>query len=496
MTATAVPQAPTASVAEPRRPRLTGRWLGPLTVTALGGVLRFHELARPHAFVFDETYYAKDGLSLLQFGYEQGFTDNANDRILGSGGAIDPKWFTGDPAFIVHPPVGKWLIAAGEAIFGATPLGWRVAMALLGTLTILLVARAVLRMTGSALWGTVAGLLLAIDGMAIVMSRTAVLDGMLTFFVVAAFACLLVDRDWARSGRTAGSWWRPWRLLAAMSLGLACGVKWSGLWFVAVFAVMTVLWDVSRRRAEGQRLVPALVHDALPTAVTMLAVVLVVYVGSWAGWFTSDDAWSRNWDPSGGPMAALRSLLHYHSEMWNFHNNLSSEHSYQSSAFGWLVQARPTSFFYEGDGTGCESGRCAEAVTALGNPLIWWAGVLALLHQLWRWMAHRDWRSGAVLGAVMAGWVPWLLFPDRTIFTFYAVVIAPFLVAALTLSLGAVVRPEAIRSPARDERLRVVVVALFLLACVAVSAFFYPIWSAEVIDYASWSQRMWLPTWV
>ena len=141
-------------------------------------------------------------------------------------------------------------------------------------------------------------------------------------------------------------------------------------------------------------------------------------------------------------------------------------------------------------------GRCAEAVTALGNPLIWWAGVLALLHQTWRWIAHRDWRSGAVLAGVVAGWIPWLLFPDRTIFTFYAVVIAPFVVAALTLSLSSVVRPEGRPVAGRDERLRVTFVALFVLACIAVSAFFYPIWSAEVIDYSAWSQRMWWPTWV
>ncbi len=494
MTATAAPPvtAPETGPVGPRR--FTGRWLGPLAVTALGAVLRFNDLGRPHAFVFDETYYAKDGLSLLAFGYEQGFVEGANDKILSSDGVIEPSWFTGEAAYIVHPPVGKWLIAAGEAVFGATPLGWRVAVALLGTLTILLLARAVLRMTGSAVWGTVAGLLLAIDGMAIVMSRTAVLDGMLTFFVVAAFACLLVDRDWARSGRTPGSWWRPWRLLAAASLGLACGVKWSGIWFVAVFAVMTVLWDVSRRRRQGEALVPAFLRDAVPTAVTMLAIVGVVYLASWYGWFVSADAWDRTWDDAGGPVAALKSLGHYHAEMWGFHNNLSSEHSYQSSAFGWLVQARPTSFYYEGAGVGCESGRCAEAVTALGNPLIWWAGALALGYQLWRWLAHRDWRSGAVLGAVAAGWIPWLLFPDRTIFTFYAVVIAPFLIAALTLTLAEIASPT--RQPVRSPRPRVVLVTGFVLACIVVSAFFYPIWSSQVIDYDAWSARMWWPTWV
>lgn len=491
MTATA---APPLEVTAPsgRRPRVTGRWLGPLAVTALGGVLRFNELGRPHAFVFDETYYAKDALSLVTFGYERGFVDKADKKILASDGVIDPTWFTDSASFIVHPPVGKWLIGLGESVAGATPLGWRLAVAILGTLTILLVARAVLRMTGSALWCTVAGLLMAIDGMAIVMSRTAVLDGILTFFVVAAFACLLVDRDWARAGRTAGYWWRPWRWLAAVSLGLACGVKWSGIWFVAAFCVMTVLWDVGRR-ARGSRWWTTLLRSAGPAALTMVPLILVVYLVSWTGWFLSDSAWDRQWNDSGGVVAALSSLLHYHSEMWTFHNGLTSDHSYKSSAFGWLVQARPTSFFYEDPG-GCDSGQCSQAVTALGNPLIWWAGVLALLHQAWRWVAHRDWCSGAVLGAVAAGWVPWLLFPDRTIFSFYAVVIIPFVIMALTLSLASFVRPD--ERPGRDLRLRVSLAALFLLACVVVSAFFYPIWSAEVIDYATWSQRMWLPTWV
>ncbi len=482
--------APPASAGARRR--FTGRWAGPLAVTVLGGALRFADLGKPHAFVFDETYYAKDGLSLLRFGYEQGFAGKVDKKILAGDGTIDPSWFNGEASYVVHPPVGKWLIAAGEALFGATPFGWRVAVALFGTLTILVLARAVVRMTGSALWGTAAGLLLAIDGMAIVMSRTAVLDGLLTFFIVLAFAFLLVDRDWSRSGRTPGNWWRPWRLAAAGALGLACAVKWSGIWFVAVFLIMTVLWDVGRRRRDGERWLPALVGDAVAAGVTMLAVILVVYVAAWYGWFLSDAGWDRQWDPAGGPLAALRSLLHYHAEMWGFHTNLTSAHSYQSSALGWLVQARPTSFYYEGTATACPSGRCAEAVTALGNPLIWWTGVLALLYQAWRWLAHRDWRAGAVLAGVLAGWVPWLLFPDRTIFTFYAVVIAPFVVAALTLSLSEFVN----RPPERHRRARVVGVAVFLLACVGLSAFFYPIWSAGLIDYTAWSARMWLPTWV
>ena len=42
-------------------------WLGPLLITAVAGVLRFWDLGRPKAFIFDETYYAKDAWSLLHF---------------------------------------------------------------------------------------------------------------------------------------------------------------------------------------------------------------------------------------------------------------------------------------------------------------------------------------------------------------------------------------------------------------------------------------------
>ena len=83
------------------------------------GVLRFWDLGRPKAFIFDETYYAKDAWSLLHFGVEQdyirpahkGDPDPANAKILA--GNLHGLW-TGDPSYVVHPPGGKWMIAIGE----------------------------------------------------------------------------------------------------------------------------------------------------------------------------------------------------------------------------------------------------------------------------------------------------------------------------------------------------------------------------------------------
>ncbi len=494
-------------------------WIGPLVVTLIGGLLRFVDLGRPHDIIFDETYYPKDALSLLKYGYEQKFVENANALILGSNG----DWrslnlFTDAPNFVVHPPFGKWTIAVGEWLFGATPFGWRFSVAVLGTLSILMVARITRRLTRSDLIGTLAGLLLAVEGMHLVLSRTGLLDMVLTFWVIAAFGFLLLDRDRTRSrlasmverdglASVATTWGprlgvRPWRWAAAVSLGLACGVKWSALWFIAFFVLLTLLWDVSARRVigVGRPWRATILRDAPVTGLSMVAIAAVVYLSTWTGWLLTSGGYDRAWadtQPASWIPAALRSLWHYHAEAWHFHVNLDSAHPYSSNALSWPFQARPTSFYYQGikdHSQGCDIDSCSSAVTALGNPLIWWFGIVAVLYQAWRWVGRRDWRSGAVVVAIAAGWVPWLLYLDRTIFTFYTVVISPFLVMAVAMTLGAILGPA--DAPVRRRRDGAVAVAFLVLAMVVAGWWFYPVWTGEVIPYDAWRMRMWFSTWV
>ena len=499
------------------RERLLG-WLGPLAVALLAGVLRFWQLGRPHQLVFDETYYVKQAYTLLQVGYELRWPEGADASFT----AGSPDVFLPDADYPVHPPVGKWMIAAGEALFGIdSSVGWRFAAAVVGTLSVLMVARIARRLLGSTLLGCTAVLLLAVDGLHLVMSRTGILDIFLSFWVLAAFGCLLLDRDAARArlasllARSPGapaSWGplgpglglRPWRFAAAVCLGLACGVKWSGLYFVAAFGLLTVLWDVGARRRAGVRWWgAALVRDGVPAALTLLPTVLVVYVAGWAGWFASSSAHLRQWaveDPGAGVgwlPAPLRSLWKYHQDMWAFHTGLTSPHDYMSHPWSWLVQGRPTSFFYEAPARGvdgCAVDACSKAITSLGNPVVWWAGALALPVLLFCWALRRDWRAGAVLAGLAAGWLPWFQYSERTIFTFYAVVYVPFTVLGLTYALGLVLGP-----PDASPRRRAVGAGCaggVVVAALLAAAWFWPVWTGETIPYEAWRDRMWLPSWV
>jgi dolichyl-phosphate-mannose-protein mannosyltransferase len=174
-------------------------WIVTGVVTVLAAVTRFLNLGSPTDAgtpIFDEKHYAPQAWQVL---HNRGVEDNPGFGL------------------VVHPPVGKQLIAIGEAIFGYNGIGWRFTGALLGVVMVALVVRTVRRISRSTLVGAIAGLLLICDGVSFVAARTALLDGFLTFFVVAAFGALIVDRDQVRQrmhvalleGRTADTDWGP-----------------------------------------------------------------------------------------------------------------------------------------------------------------------------------------------------------------------------------------------------------------------------------------------
>ena len=468
-------------------------WVVTLAVTAVAAVLRLWGVGFPYEKVFDETYYATEAAEMLRQGYEN-----------------NPGYM-----FIVHPPLGKWLIAGGIKLFGNGTVGWRVPAAVAGTLTVLILVRVVRRMTRSTLLGAVAGLLLALDGLSLVLSRFALLDVFLALFVVAGFAALVVDRDRTRArlaaaveARVPRPWrvrlgWRPWRLAGGVLLGLACAVKWSGIWFLVAFALLSLLWDLGARRSAGVRQpVRATARRDLPGAVVALGLAPIsAYLLSWTGWLLGESSYSRHWADTNdaywswlpGP---IRSLLHYHWEMYHFHDGLSSPHPYQSSPWSWLVTGRPVLFYYPSKPppTGCGADSCIRSVLAVGTPTLWWAFVPALLWAAWLVITRLDWRATAVLVAFCAGWLTWFTVPGRTMFLFYMAPLVPFLVIGVTLVLGEVLgRARALEA----RRLVGLLVVAGYVALVAVNVgWLWPILTGQLIPYEAWHARMWFPSWI
>jgi dolichyl-phosphate-mannose--protein O-mannosyl transferase len=478
-------------------------WYWTLAVTVFAFAIRLIGLAHPDKIIFDEMYYAKDAKSLLDHGVE------LNEKNDG-------------PGFVAHPPLGKWCIALGEWLFGYDSFGWRISAVVAGTISVLIMVRLARRMFGSTLLGCIAGLLMSLDGLHFVSSRVALLDIFLMVFLLAAFACLVIDRDFRRAALqrsldagvdmtrgAPGLTWRTvpwWRIAAAVLTGCALGVKWSALWYVPVFIALILIWEVGARRAAGIR---HWILDTIATQLGWIALFLLVtvatYLLTWTGWFVTDTGWDRNWAETSGVIPgffpdalnavpnALLSLWHYHEAVYRFHKTLSTAHLYQSSPYSWLFLGRPVAYYYEGGGQ-CGAPTCSAEVIALGTPALWWSFLPALVATAWRWLARRDWRAFAILAIVATGFVPWMFFPQRTMFFFYALPSEPFLVLAVTLALGMVLGPT---TASFDRRLAGgVLTGVYLLVVAMTFAYFYPIFTGEVITYAQWQSRMWLDSWV
>ena len=77
----------------------------PLIAAVIGGILRFWNLGDPHQLVFDETYYVKQGWSMILFGVEM-----RNDPVLNEAKQIDQNFTAGNVLQVYDPTTGDLVV--------------------------------------------------------------------------------------------------------------------------------------------------------------------------------------------------------------------------------------------------------------------------------------------------------------------------------------------------------------------------------------------------
>lgn len=495
------------------------RWGAPALVVGIAAFTRLWGLGHPGSLVFDETFYVKDAWTLTNLGYEASWPLEADAPF--NAGQTDI--FLTAASFVVHPPLGKWIIGLGMTLLGSdNPVGWRIATAITGILAVVLLMLVAKLLFSSTVLGTLAGFLFAIDGNAIVMSRIALLDNFVMFFALLGFGAVLLDRRWSavrlaawiaereKAGRLPDwgpmMWRRPWLVAAGAAFGAASAVKWNGLYFLAAFAVYTLVVDALARRRAGLPFwfAGTLFRQAPATFLLTVPVALAVYLAAWTGWFVTDGGYDRHWaDGAGnawtGALAwvphSVQSFWHFESSVYAYHVGENRPHGYQANPLTWLLLIRPTSMYYQSIGAGqdgCAS-LCGESITGIANPIIWWAATAAAVYLVYRLVRYREWRVGLVLAGLGAGYLPWLLYLNRTVFQFYTIAFEPYLILALVTVMGILMGGPGDPAWRRTSGLRIV--AIVLGVAIVVSAFFWPLWTGSQLDYWLIAAHWWLPTW-
>jgi dolichyl-phosphate-mannose-protein mannosyltransferase len=483
---------------------------GFVSVMVIAALTRLWNLGHPAKLVFDETYYVKDALTLSVEGHEKSWPDGA-DAVFQSG---DVFGYLGQAAFVVHPPLGKWLIASGIWLTGADQsLGWRLSTAVLGIATVGLLMLVAFKLFRSVPVAILAGFFLAIDGLAITLSRTALLDTSLTFFLLLGFWFFLFDQQNSRVKITRaieGSsnsilWFRPWLALTGVALGAASSIKWSGVYLLVGIGLYVVISESLLRKNSGESnwLRKGLFLQGAFSFLSLVPVAIATYLLTWIGWILGTGGYLRNWaieNPPTGVFALLPdwmlSLWRYHEMIYRFHVSLTSEHAYQAHPLGWLVGLRPTAFFYESyplATNGCEiEAGCSSAITALSNPFVLISSTVALIYIIYRYARHRERVLGLVLLGTASLYLPWVILSERTVFQFYMVSFQPWLILGLVLAIQQLRR----KLLAKSKTLANATTVGFVAVAFGAFLFFLPVNTGMYLPFELWQWRMWLPSWI
>lgn len=450
-------------------------WLILAGVVAIAAIVRIVSLGRPVGLVFDEIFYAVDGCFYVE----------GNPDVCG----------VSELTARTHPPLGKWIIGAGIKLFGFDEFGWRITAAIAGTLTVAIVVvlawrllRPIVPPLAARLGAAAAGLLLAVDFLSIVQSRVAMLDIFVAMFDAAAILSVVLDRDRTRAAEgqttmidrlTLG---RPWRFAAGASLGAATAVKWSGAYAALAVVLLVAAWEIAARldeRGLGSAIRRA-VRAELPRSLVLLGVVpLAVYMASYIGRMPGDviglpwqagTFWNNWWT--------------HQRAMLDFHTNLSGHHPYESPPWSWLLLKRPVAYFFT------DAGGAYREILALGNPVTWWPGALALLGgiglfnvgraSLPRKLLKRP--EPVLLIGALATYGPWLVLSGSRsqVFLWYLLPTIPFLCIALALAAIWAWQWTAGR----------VATGVLAVAIVASVAWFGPLVVALPLDPDGWRSRI------
>ena len=351
-----------------------------LVIVALAGVLRVEGIERPGRRYFDERYYAADACLYVRpapaCGFEQGAVPSASE----------------------HPPLGVWIVASGIETIGNRPLGWRLPSALFGTLTVALVyvlGRLLFRRRAAA---AVAAVLLAVDPLHLVQSRIAMLDVFVTAFATAALALAVLD---VRRPHVAT------RIASGVAAGAAVATKWSGLLALLTVVIVEV---VGAARRDGLPVVATVRAHWRSLTLAFLVVPAVVYVASFAGRLDGQvlaAPWSAD--------SIVREFLGRQREMLDFHLDLDAVLPYSSPGWSWPLLKRPVVYWFDID----RDGHFRE-ILAVGNPVTWWAGVVAVAAATVAAIRSRGRAFTATVVAVAAlvAWGAWVPVAAGRSFTF------------------------------------------------------------------------------
>lgn len=306
-----------------------------------------------------------------------------------------------------HPPMGKIFISLGIRLFGMTPFGWRIIGTLFGIMMIPIIYLTAKKMFGVTWISVCTASMLAVDFMHFTQSRIATIDVYVTFFIMLMYLFMYKYYTMSFFDTSLKKTFLPLGA-CGIAFGLACACKWTGLYAGAGVAVIFFITLFERYLENQPEFKTKTIKTLLFCTIFFIAVPLVIYTLSYIPYLKS------NHESFAGIIQNQIDMLTYHGK-----TVVSSEHPFSSPWYQWPVIYRPIWYFSGTDGIKTED------ISAMGNPAVWWLGIISFFFCVKN--AKKDRNARFLIIAYLAQLLPWV-FVTRTTFIYHYFPAVPFVI--------------------------------------------------------------------
>ena len=371
-----------------------------------------------------------------------------------------------------HPPLGKVLMMIGIQIFGMTPFGWRFMGTLIGVLMLPLMYLLAKQLTKSTRLSFIAMMLLALDSMHFTQTRIATIDSYAVFWIMLMYLFMIryIQMDWKKV--SIGRSFVPLGL-CGVTMGIAIATKWIGA-YAAVGLALLLFWKliadlVQAKDDRGACWKRFWCTVAFCIGFFVVIPVLIYYFSYF--WHLRYEGVSSFADMFS--MQRVKRVVQLQESMLSYHAGLGGDtHYFRSEWYEWPVIWWPMWYF---SGNAFMPEGVISSISCMGNPAVWWSGLIALIFVLiasaWKRKAAPVWLM--VLIGFASQFLPWVLVP-RSTFIYHYFASVPFIILCTVLAMDCIRR----RSPKAFR-----ITALSLLAAVLVLFIaFYPLESGMPVS--------------
>jgi predicted membrane-bound dolichyl-phosphate-mannose-protein mannosyltransferase len=388
--------------------------------------------------IFDEKYYA---LNAYHYLHKNAISD------------INPA----------HPQLAILLEAVGIKVFGMNPFGWRFIPNLFGVLLLPLVFLFARRLFNRTSVATLAMLFVSVDFMHFTISRMALLESTVTFFIIASYYFL-----WRyiqlRSIDTKKAFISLFYTGVMVGVAMAC--KWSGGFILPMLFAIVIYTEYKQSKNIRQYLVILVSLVLVPSLIYLACYIPYIWVNKLHYW---------------------QSFAVLQSAMFTIHDKLAVGGNVANTTMWWTWPLAINTILLDFQINIFNTN--SYSLVLMGNPLLWWASIPVFITLLVLAIKERNKVSGFILLAIIMQYLPYMI-AKREMYLYYYYSISILVFIGLAYSVYRLFMCY------KASRFYAVLAIVYVILAIGVFVAYYPVYAGVQTDFGyAYRDLSWIPSW-